>query len=111
MRLTTGIQATLKRDPVGDLADQDVLTALFAAFPPLWGHGGVEVEHVDGPTWLVTVPSAFWNQIEGIGHFERRVKLGDGTGVTLTIEAPDTDYEDFDGDEDWDGTTRADKLI
>jgi hypothetical protein len=101
MKLVTAVHATLSREPVGDLDDQDVRTVLFAAFPPLWGHGGVEVESIGGPDWLVTVPADRWYQIVDAGGFEQQVKLGDGTNVKMTIEmAPaDDEHENYDEDE------------
>lgn len=86
MELTSGIQATLEREPVGDLSVVDVCTVLYAAFPQMWGQYNVAIEQVDGPVWLVSLPTEHWKAIQETGNFEQRVKLGDGTKVTLTIE-------------------------
>lgn len=91
MKLVSGIAATVRRDTTGltiEPTEQDVRTVLVAAFPPMMGHYGVTVEHVDGSSWLVTVPAASWEAIESEGYFEYAARLPDGSWAKIEIEYP-----------------------
>jgi len=69
-----------------EAADIDVMTVLISAFPRMWGQDGIEIKHVDGPTWPITIPTDAWRSIESEGHFEFAARLSDGAHGKIEIE-------------------------
>jgi hypothetical protein len=86
MKLTTGIQATIKTAGETDPTEIEARALVFAAFPPLMGQLGVEIEPLDGDDWLVTFPTEAWEAIQETGYFNCTVRLSDGGWAKLAVD-------------------------
>ncbi|WP_433366877.1 hypothetical protein ACQPZX_38590 [Actinoplanes sp. CA-142083] len=88
MDVTTGVQVTIRfqANPAAEPDENDVRAIVFAAFPKLMGYGA-GIEHVDGRTWLVSVPTEKWEEIQDQGYFEFGTELDAHRWAKLIIEA------------------------